>query len=178
MQMLRQLLAKASEIVREKLMRLAPAGREKEIQSILAGIRNEVLADFPVAPDFGRAVALIRGLKQDGELDQTTLMTFLSRDQYAEAIVTIAEMCAAPYEIVDLIAQSERCEALLVPCRAAGLEWPAVRELLRLRSKRQQAPHDMDQMKSEFHRLTGPTAQRVLRFWCVQKAAGKDVFSR
>ncbi len=177
LQMLRQLLAKASDIVREKLLQMAPSGREQEIPDILAGIRNEVLADLPVAPNFERAVALVRRLKQDGELDQTTLMQFLCNDQYAETIVTIAEMCAAPHVIVDHIVQSQRSEALLVPCRAADLEWSTVRELLRLRGTRQPSAQDIETMKSEYRRLTVPTAQRVLRFWCVQKAAGKDVFS-
>ena len=63
-----------------------------------------------------------------------------------------------------------RTDALLVPCKAAGLGWVTVRAILKLRGGHNTiAGHDMDVAMEEFGKLSQPTAARVLRFWQVRQ---------
>jgi uncharacterized protein (DUF2336 family) len=175
--LLRQLLAKASEIVREKLLRLAPVSHRDDIQQILAGVGEELPDDQLARPDFEHAALVVQRMKQDGELDEVAVLQFAQGKQYAEAVEALSILCATPSDLLDRIFQSDRSEALIIPCRAAGLGWPTVRALLQTRSGGFLGPDEVSELKNDYSRLSIATAQRVLRFWCVQKAAGKDFFS-
>jgi uncharacterized protein (DUF2336 family) len=171
--LLRQLLEKARDIVREKLLRMAPSAHRDEIQKVLSSIDAEVLKGARPAPDFDLARRVVHKMHVDGELDEIALLQFVKGSRYAESIMALAQMCPTPYEIIDRVVQSDRTEALIIPCRAAGLGWTTVRSFLQMRS-RIISPDELDTLKSEYAKLSPPTAQRVLRFWSVQKAAGKD----
>lgn len=175
--LLKQLLAKASEIVREKLMLIAPASHRDDIQKILTDIGNDVVDDMPSPPDFERAVLVVQRMKQEGELDEVALLQFAQSKQYPEAVTALSVMCSTPHDILDRIFNSDRNEALIIPCRAAGLGWSTVRALLQTRSNGFMTPEQLNELKNDYSRLSMATAQRVLRFWCVQKAAGKDFFT-
>jgi len=84
----------------------------------------------------------------------------------------LAALCAVPVDLIERLAQSGRTDALLVPCKAAGLGWVTVRALLDLRSRHNAiADHDVDTAMKEFAKLSQPTAARVLRFWQVRQTA-------
>ena len=172
--LLRLLLAKASEIVREKLMMLAPPGHRDEICKILTSIDAEFSEGLPPTPDFDVARRVIHKMHVNGELDELALLQFVKGGRYAESVMAL--LCGSPHDIIDRIVQSERTEALLVPCRAAGLNWMTVRALLQDISPGHVSPDEFEQLKADYARLTPATAQRVLRFWCVRKAAGNDSF--
>ena len=81
-----------------------------------------------------------------------------------------AALCKVPTELIEHLAHSRRTDALLVPCKAAGLGWPTVRVLLDLRSRHNAiAGHDMDFAMKEYGKLSQSTAARVLRFWQVRQ---------
>jgi uncharacterized protein (DUF2336 family) len=172
--LLRQLLEKAREIVREKLLRLAPPTHRDAIQTVLSSMNASVLHGLSPAPDFDRARRVVHKMHVDGELDETALLQFVKGSRYAESIMALSQMCATSHEIIDRIVQSDRSEALLVPCRAAGLGWTTVRSLLQISQRAAVSPDELDTLKSDYAKLSSTTAQRVLRFWSVQKAAGKD----
>jgi uncharacterized protein (DUF2336 family) len=175
--LMRQLLEKAHDLVREKLLTTASPGHRDEIRKVLSGIDSEMLDELPQAPDFNRARRVVDSMKANGELDELALLHFVKQSRYAETIVGLSQMCATPHEIIDKIVQSGRREALIIPCRAAGLNWTTVRATLHYVSRGLAAPDELEQLKADYAKLSSTTAQRVLRFWCVQKAAGKDTFS-
>jgi uncharacterized protein (DUF2336 family) len=177
MHLLRLLLAKAREIVREKLLSLAPPDRRDDISKVLTSIDRDVLDALPPAPDFDLARRVVHKMHVEGELDEIALLQFVKRSCYAESIMALSQMCATPHEIIDRIVQSDRREALMIPCRAAGMSWTTVRALLQSISHGRISPDELESLKADYAKLSPTTAQRVLRFWCVQKAAGKDGFS-
>lgn len=170
--LLRQLLAKASEIVRQNLMKLAPTEHRDDLRQILSEVGNQVLDDLPPAPDFDLAGRIVGKMHTEGELDEVALLQFIKEKRYAESVVALALMCSTPHDILQKLFQSDRDEALIVPCRAAGLSWTTVRAFLQYRTP--VAPGELAELKTDYERLSQTTAQRVLRFWCVQKAAGKE----
>jgi uncharacterized protein (DUF2336 family) len=175
--LLRPLLEKAHEIVREKLLRVAPPDHRDEIKQVLLGIDGKVIDDLPSAPDFDLARRVVHKMHVDGELDEIALLQFVKGSRYAETIMALSAMCATPHEIIDKIVQSDRREALIIPCRAAALSWTTVRAMLNYISGGLVPPDELEELKADYAKLSPATAQRVLRFWCVQKAAGKDSFS-
>lgn len=175
--LLRQLMEKARSIVRDNLLRLAPPDHRDEIKQVLSGIDGNVLDELPAAPDFDLARRVVHKMHVDGELDEIALLQFVKGSRYAESIMALSEMCATPHDIIDKIVQSDRREALIIPCRAAALSWTTVRAMLLHLSRGLVPPDELEELKADYARLAPMTAQRVLRFWCVQKAAGKDNFS-
>ena len=172
--LLRQLLEKAREIVREKLLMLAPSDHQDEIRKVLSSIDADVLRATSAEPDFDLANRIVQKMHVDGELDEVVFLQFVKGSRYAETIMALSKMCATPHDIIVRIMQSNRREAIIIPCRAAGLSWVTVRSLLQSRSRDDLSPDEIDSLKSDYAKLTQTTAQRVLRFWSVQKAAGKD----
>jgi hypothetical protein len=77
--------------------------------------------------------------------------------------------------LVESLLQSEHREALLVPCKAASLEWPTVRAILTCRSLgRTMSDQDLDSARTDYYKLSQNNAQRVLRFWQVRQTISKD----
>ncbi len=175
--LLRRLLEKAREIVREKLLRLAPPDHRDEIKKVLSSINAEVLDGLSPPPDFDLARRLVHKMHVDGELDEVAFLQFVKGSRYAESIMALSQMCSTPHDIIDRIVQSDRREAVIIPCRAAGLSWVTVRSFLQSSARAGISPAELESLKSDYAKLTPATAQRVLRFWSVQKAAGKDFTS-
>lgn len=175
--LLRQLLEKARELVREKLLRVAPPDHQDAIKQILSSIDRRILDGLPPAPDFAFARRIVHKMHVDGELDEIALLQFLKRSRYAESIMALSQMCGTPHEIIDKIVQSDLREALIIPCRAASLSWTTVRAMLLHISRGRVPPDELEELQADYAKLSPTTAQRVLRFWCVQKAAGKESFS-
>ena len=174
--LLRQLLEKACDIVREKLLRLAPPDHRDEIKKVLSDIGSDVLDGLPPSPNFDLARRVVHKMEVDGELDEIALLQFVKGSRYAESIMALSQLCATPHEIIDKIVKSDRREAIIIPCRAAALSWTTVRAMLHYLSQGLVSPDELEQLKGDYAKLSPMTAQRVLRFWCVQKAAGKDGF--
>ena len=55
-------------------------------------------------------------------------------DRYADIVAALSLLCGAPMTLLESLLQSDHCEGLLIPCKAAKLEWPTVRLILTCRS--------------------------------------------
>jgi uncharacterized protein (DUF2336 family) len=170
LQLFRDLLAKATEAVRARLLASAGPDRQDEIRKMLAGIAQDIEHESPAARSFEDAQRLVALLKETGRLNEAEIHGFAKQDKYEEAVAGLAALCAVPLDLVERLAQSGRTDALLVPSKAAGLGWPTVKLLLELCGKRQSlAQHDIELAAKEFNKLSAPTAARVLRFWQVRQ---------
>jgi uncharacterized protein (DUF2336 family) len=171
LQLFRDLLLKATEAVRSRLMAAVGPEKQDEIRKVLADVSNEIGRESPAARSFEDAQRLVALLKETGRLNEGEIHNFAKLDKYEEAVAGLATMCSVPCDLIERLAQSGRTDALLVPSKAAGLAWPTVRLLLELCGKRQTiAPHDIELAAKEFNKLSAPTAARVLRFWQVRQA--------
>jgi hypothetical protein len=75
--------------------------------------------------------------------------------------------------LLESLLQNESSEAILVPCKAAGLQWPTVRMIMACRSVGgATSEHDLDAARTDYFKLSQANAQRVLRFWQVRQTAG------
>src|ERR1044072_6532891 len=175
LQLFRDLLLKAAEAVRARLLASAAPERRDEIRNLLAGIAQDIEHESPAARSFEDAQRLVALLKETGRLNEGEIHNFAKQDKYEEAVAGLAALCSVPLDLIERLAQSGRTDALLVPARAAGLAWPTVRLLLELCGKRQTiAQHDLELAAKEFNKLSAPTAARVLRFWQVRQATASQ----
>ena len=169
-QLFRALLLRATEAVRARLLAAAGPDRQDEIRKMLANISHDIEREAPAARNFESAQRLVSLLKETGRLNEDEILTFSKHEKYEETVAGLAALCSVPMDLIERLAQSGRADALLVPCKAAGLGWVTVRAILDLLSRHNAiAEPDMDVAKNEFAKLSPPTAARVLRFWQVRQ---------
>jgi uncharacterized protein (DUF2336 family) len=177
LKLFRELLMRATEAVRNRLLAAAgPESRDK-IQRVLAAISEDAQheAGFQSEHDYAEAHARMLDLKSKGELDETVLFKAAKADRYADMIAALALLCGAPIPLIENLLQSDHREAWVIPCKVAGLDWPTVRVILSCRALGR-APTDqmLDAARADYYKLSQASAGRVLRFWQVRQTAAKD----
>ena len=168
-QLLRQLLLKATEVVRTRLLALAPFEAREEIKRVLASISNEVGREATAPRNFAQAQEVVLRLQQKNQLNEAAIFEFAKTRKYEEMVAGLARLCSAPLELIERIVQNVRYDGLLVVCKAVELKWPTVIAILTNRFAHHSigAP-ELEQAKTDFLRLKQVTAQRVLRFWLIR----------
>jgi len=128
--LLQELLVKASETVRAKLLQHAPPQTKDEVQRVLANITNEVRREAAAPRDYSAAIKHIEQMHKQGALNEAVMLEFANAGQYEELTVGLATLCSTPVNLIAPLFVSDRNDGLLVPCKAAGLKWPTVSAML------------------------------------------------
>jgi uncharacterized protein (DUF2336 family) len=171
----RRLLERVTVAVRTRLLALAAPEKRDDIRAILASIPNEVIENEELDRDFTAAQRLVHLMHENGELDQLALLEFAKARQYAATISALATLCSAPIEMIKQMLSDGRNESLLVPCKAAGVSWPALRALLQDDLLGRKASEDeLKKLKSDYTKLSPSTAKKLLEFWCDNQARKKS----
>jgi uncharacterized protein (DUF2336 family) len=168
LRLLRDLLLKATDAVRARLLALAPSETKDEVQRVLARISNEVSLEATAVRDYTKAQQGILQMKKEGRLDEAALLEFANRRLYEQMVAALSMLSLASVDLIAALMKAARASGLLVPCKAAGLNWPTVSAILRARfSHHNISEADLAQAKDDYLRLSQASAQRVLRFWQV-----------
>ena len=164
-----QLVAKATETVKAKLMAARPDAAG-DLTQALNKVSRELQAERP-ARDYSEAQHLVALLNRDGKLNETALLEFARANKFEETIAGLALRCSAPIDIIDRLMQGARIDALLIPCKAAGLGWPTTRAIIRLNPAHSiTSEDDFEAAKQDFQKLSVAAAQRIMRFWQVRSS--------
>jgi hypothetical protein len=176
LRLLRDLLLKATEAVRARLLSLAPPETRDEIQRVLAKISNEVTREATASRDFTQAQLGILAMKKEGRLDEAALLEFANRRLYEQMVAALSMLSSASIDLIASLMKGARSNGLLVPCKAAGLRWPTVSAILCNRfAHHTMSDSDLALAKEDFLRLSQPSAQRILRFWQIRSTTTKEV---
>jgi uncharacterized protein (DUF2336 family) len=165
---LRELLRRATDAVRARLAAIAPAELQEEIKRIMKTIAGVAGEDRTAQRDFSRAEALAKLLKQHNELDDAAFMKFAGADKFEEVAAALAALTNATTDMMMRLLEGPRSDLILIPCKAAGLNWLTVETILSHRPL--PAPIAEETLKlawKDYGKLSGETAQRTLRFWQV-----------
>jgi uncharacterized protein (DUF2336 family) len=174
LRLFRELLLRATEAVRSRLMALAGPESREQIQRVLAAIAEDAQheAGFQNQHDYTAAQAHALAMRAAGELNEAAIFEFAKTGHYADLVAALALLCGSPLPLVESLLQNGSREAILVPCKAAGLQWPTVRVIMACRSVGNVASeHDLDSARTDYFKLSQASAQRVLRFWQVRQTA-------
>jgi uncharacterized protein (DUF2336 family) len=175
LQLLRQLLSRATDVVRSRLLAAAKPENQAQIQRALADIATEVGRDAAGARDFGRADDIVGELNRRAKLTEAALLRFIRDRQYEEMTATLALFCGVKSELIERLLKSVRHDGLMVACRAAKLNWPTVELILQNRFPHHSiSKQELMAAKDAFLALSEPAAQRSMRFMQVQQTTKKQ----
>jgi uncharacterized protein (DUF2336 family) len=164
-----QLVARATETVRAKLMTARPDAAG-DVAQALNKVARELQAERPTR-DYSEAQHLVALLNREGKLNETSMLELARANRFEETIAALALRCSAPIDIIDRLMQGARIDALLIPCKAAGLAWPTTRAIIRLNPARSiTSEDDFEIAKQDFQKLSIAAAQRIMRFWQVRSS--------
>jgi len=170
-QLFEQLLAKATETVKAKLM----AARPEAAGSVTLALDRAARELQAERPDYTEAQHLVRLLNGDGKLTEAVILEFARSGKFEEAIAALSLRCSAPIDIIDRLMQGSRIDALLIPCKAAGLAWPTTRAIIRLNpAHTMTSEDDFELAKQDFLKLSVAAAQRIMRFWQVRSSVSSS----
>jgi uncharacterized protein (DUF2336 family) len=177
LKLFRELLLRATEAVRARLLASAGAENRDRIQRILSDISEgaQLEAGFQSQKDYADAQARMAGLKSQGALNEAALYGLAKSDHHADMVAALSLLCGAPMPLMLNLLQSDQREAWIVPCRVAGLDWQTVRAIMSCRSLgRSISDQAFDAARADYHKLSPASAARVLRFWQVRQSTEKE----
>lgn len=164
MRLLRDLLSRATEAVKTKLLALIPPEQREQLVQVLSNI-STTISGAGKDNRYANAERAIQRLRIAGRLDGTTIHDFAAAGQMPQVIVGIAVLTSSKIDVIAEILTGVRNDAVLVPCKAAGLAWGAVEAVLRNRLRAQPtSPEVLKLAKNDYQRLSVETAQKTLRF--------------
>jgi uncharacterized protein (DUF2336 family) len=172
LRLLRELLLKATEAVRSRLLFLATPENQDEIRRVLGTICSEVSHEVTAPRDFNKAIELALSMQQKNQLNEAALLEFANSQRYEEMVATLALLSTAPIDIIKPVMKATTHEGLLIPCKAADLKWLTVKAILKNRFAHHSiSEQELAHCQSTFIALSKATAQRILRFWMVRNIA-------
>jgi hypothetical protein len=177
LRLFRELLLRATEAVRARLVALAGPENRSHIQHVLAAISEDAQheANRQSDKDYAAAHARVTAMRNAGKLDEAAVFDFAKAGQYADIVAALSLLCSVPMQLVENLLQSKHGEAILIPCKAAQLQWPTVRAILNCRSiAGKLSDLDVDSARTDFVKLSAAGAQRVLRFWQVRYSVANE----
>ena len=164
-----QLLSKATEAVRARLLSRAPPDIFDEIRNAIAAVAAGASRDMSAVQDFTAAKRLVASLKDRGELNEAALFGFAKQRKYEETIAALALLSQSTIEVIRPVMQSLRDDGVLVPCKAAKLRWETVSAILESRfATGSMRPVELATAERQYAELTLENARRLLRFWQVR----------
>src|SRR6266576_3606125 len=170
---LRELLRRATDAVRARLMSVAPPELQEEIKRVLKAIASAARGDKP-ARDFNGAEQLVKLLKGMNELDDAAIVKFAETKKFDEVSASLAILNNAPTEMMARLLEGPRADLILIPCKSAGLSWQAVESVLQNRPVKPKIDElTMKIAFKDYGKLSVETAQRTLRFWQVHNKLEK-----
>lgn len=169
-QLLQDLMSKATETVRARLIAVVPPERQAAIQDVLSSVSDRVMRDASAPRDFSRAIAQIDKLQGSRQLNELAIAGFADAGQYEELVAGLACICGGSTELIDRLMQNVRYDGILVACKAAELRWPTFNAILKIRPYEMTAT-DITRARTDFIKLSIPTAQRMFRFWLLRGVA-------
>ena len=173
LRLLKDLLARATEAVRQKLLALVPPERREQIAEILSAI-SVAVTGAAEPNEYATAEIAIRALQRAGDLNDKAIRDFACAGQFQRVVVGIAVMASARIDVIAEILTGVRNDAVLVPCKAAGLSWPTVEAVLRTRQQQKPVSEQvMELAKKDYGKLSAETAQKTLRFLQIHATVAK-----
>jgi hypothetical protein len=166
----RDLILRATEGVRARVLSIATPKDISEMQYFVASVDSE--KRVPEMHDFTAAHKLVMQMQNDDKLNNEAILKFARAEKYEELVAGLSVRCAASLKLVEKLMRGEGYNALLVPCRAAGLDWMTVRSILKMRPcPLPISERDLGKANSEYAKLSQQTAVRVMGFWQAREKA-------
>jgi uncharacterized protein (DUF2336 family) len=163
----RQLLIRATNMVRERLLTSNQPELREKIRKVLTDISDQM--SKAVTPrHYTEAKLLVSSFSQDTALTKSKVLEFAQTNRIAESIVALSVLSAVPIDLVDCLVHNPGHFGLIVLCKAIGLDWTVVHAVMLARC-RSVLPLETQDACEEYQKLSISSAQKLLRFWQVRQ---------
>ena len=172
-QLFQQLIAKASDDVRQRLQRERPAMVE-QIQSSVAEVAGELQSKFgPVSRSYFVAKRVLATQHRLGNLNENSISLYARAHKIEEVTIGLSLLCALPADVIERALFDKNREMLLILAKALDFSWATTMALLFLGAKDHRVTaKELRDTETEFGRLMIETSRSVLEFYQSRKNAG------
>ena len=165
-----QLIAKATNDVKERLLRERPE-MATQIQSSVTGLAGELQSKFgPVSRSHFVAKRVVSTQHRLGNLNESSISTYARSHRLEEVTIGLSLLCALPNDVIERAVLDRNREMLLILCKALDFSWDTMMALLFLGAKDHRiTAHDLNHLENEYNRLNIETSRSVLAFYQSRK---------
>lgn len=164
--LLRELLARASEAVKARLLKTAPPGMLDRIRTTIDGIVEDIGGKAQRPIDYAAAEQAVQALSRAGNLNDAAVNGFAIDRNYRNVTVALSVLSSASIDAIEPLLANSRPDGLIVACKAAGMSWPTTNMIIRNRPNfAMPTKIELEQGKEVFEALSLAAAQRTMRFW-------------
>ncbi len=168
---LEQLLRKASDVAREKLMAAMPSA-DRAIAEILSRINDEL--SNRRMQDYEPARRLIEDMHRQGQLGEEQVSEFATAGKVLETVAALSVLSGIPLLRVERALRESRPDMLFMVVKAIGFKWHTAKAIYLLQSDRRRiTPEELDDGRRGFLQLQASSAQRIVSFLKAREAASK-----
>jgi hypothetical protein len=166
---LRELISKASEVVRQRLTTDIPE---------LSEIIKEILPDSAPATGGDKDYRTAELVVSSKPLSEAVVYEFAKAKKLEEIIVSISHLSGLPANEIQRLFVGTWSSPVAIILKAIGFRLATVEAIYRSRlSDAEVIRDDLFQTKAEFIALRRPTAERIVRFYCARKATNSSNLS-
>lgn len=167
---LRELISKASEVVRQRLTADIPE---------LSETIKEILPDSAPATGSEKDYRTAELVVSSKPLSEAVVYEFAKAKKLEEIIVSISRLSGLPANEIQRLFIGTWSSPVAIILKAIGFRLATVEAIYRSRlSDAEVIRDDLFQTKAEFIALRRPTAERIVRFYCARKATNSSNLSQ
>jgi uncharacterized protein (DUF2336 family) len=161
--LLPRLIRHASHAVRARLLAKTPLHLRVTMQAAVEAAEKHEEQEAERPRDLGTAAEVVQSLKKAGQLTETKLLEFAERRQQETLVIALATLAVSPVELIRPLMRSNRCDGLIVACRAAELGWDTTRAVILSRMKT--SADACEQFRKHYDETSVAIAKRTLNIW-------------
>jgi uncharacterized protein (DUF2336 family) len=166
----RQILTRAAEHVRQKMIAAAQPQVRRVLEKILVEISTQVRQES-ISHDYALARERVRSRGQDTDQIKAELIYYANDRSLPELIVALSLLSAVPIDLVEQLVHESHTIGILVLCKALSLDWTFMHAILAARPGEEPIGRaELAEAGSIYLNLSVSGAQRAIRFWQGQKA--------
>jgi uncharacterized protein (DUF2336 family) len=172
-----QLIAKASDDVKQRLQRERPAMAE-QIRTSVTDVAGRLQSKFgPVSRGYFVAKRTVTTQHQLGNLNENSISGYARSHKFDEVTIGLSLLCALPGDVIERALVDRNREMALILAKALDFSWATTMSLLFLGAKDHRiTAHDLRALESEFGRLNIETSRSVLTAYQSRRNTGTADF--
>ena len=171
-----RLVERASEEVRARLIASAPPNLQKQIQSAVVDVVDDVKRSLNEAQNYDDARLSVEALNRSGKLNDQTVFGFAVDRRQKELTAALATMCGTSLDGMESLINNGSNDGVVFACKAANLRWDTAAMILKSRAAGgQSSDRAFEAERKAFEEITTGAAQRTVRFWHARSLTNKNV---
>ena len=164
--MFRNLLARATDAVRKRLVDTANPATAKVINKIIAEISQKVESQTVSKRDYHSGKLAVMELQKQSGISPATLVQFAKAQKLEETVVALSLLTGVAIDVIDRFLDDPSDDPILILCKAMDLDWSTTLPVLTVRHGVVELRESRaEEANKKYRKLSTYSAQRVMRFW-------------